>query len=78
MDFMDEVMAALGDGGVADEAGDSSWGDLYVAVGVTASGALFGFEENGYGQRQAYRFSSLMKRDDWFREVSALVGPSGL
>lgn len=79
MDFMDEVMDVLGDGFESDRAGDIGSGDaFYFAIGETVTGALFGFEENSYGQRQAYRFGSLMERDDWFREVSALVEPSGL
>lgn len=79
MDFMDEVMDVLGDGFESDSAGDIGSGDaFYFAIGETVTGALFGYEEHESGQRRCYRFSSLMKRDDWFREASALVEPSGL
>ena len=78
LDFEDEVRAVLGDGMADDETGDSSLGDLYVAVGTLPDGTPFGFEENHFGQSCAHFFATISERDDWFREVSAAVGPSGV
>lgn len=78
MDFEDEVFEVLGDGLADAEAGDSSAGDLYVAVGRLPDGTPFGFEGNRFGQRCAHFFVTLAERDAWFREVSAQVGPSGV
>lgn len=71
--FMDDVQDILLNGFASDSAGHVSEDGIYVAIGITADNELFGYEENDYGQRVAYRFDTETEQQEWFDAVSAAI-----
>lgn len=65
---------------VNESAYDEQWGDLgdsehftgiVFTIGETWQGALYGAEENYYGQRAVYLFSTPREQREWFDAVVA-------
>ena len=59
--FSDQVTAA--------DYGDETSGLAYT-IGETWVGALYGAEENGYGQRSVYLFENGSDQLEWFHSVT--------
>jgi hypothetical protein len=47
---------------------------IVVTIGETWQGALYGAEQNTYGQRAVYQFATETEQRDWF---AAMCGPVG-
>lgn len=69
--FTDDVWENINDGMYTDQAGDLCDGCQIVTIGETWQGALYGAEENTYGQRAVYLFETEAEQREWFDAVTA-------
>lgn len=73
-DFESDVYDSVGESLYIDSAGNIGDGDvLFIAIGETVLGDLYGYEENTYGQRAIQLFDSEAEQRQWFETVSAYI-----
>jgi hypothetical protein len=58
-------------GSLDDSSPDAGYTGLVITIGETWLGALYGTEENAYGQRAAYLFETEDDQREWFSAVTA-------
>ena len=68
--FTDDVWDSIGNGLFTDQAGNLSETLHVVTIGETWQGALYGAEENTYGQRAVYLFDTEADQRAWFDNVT--------
>ena len=68
--FTNDVWDSIGNGLYSDQAGDLCDGCQIVTIGETWQGALYGAEENTYGQRAVYLFDTEDEQRAWFDNVT--------
>lgn len=71
--FTVDVVDTLNNGLETDSAGSVTEDGLYVAIGETWIGTLFGYEENNYGQRAYHQFDTEAEQRQWFDAVSFAI-----
>lgn len=71
--FTEDVRDVLLNSFETDSAGSVTEEGLYVAIGETWTGTLFGYEENDYGQRAYYQFDTEAEQQQWFDAVSSAI-----
>lgn len=73
-DTLDDVFTSIILSLYSDQIAASIYGDetsgLVYTIGQTPHGVLYGLEENGYGQRVAYRFITEADQREWFNAVT--------
>ena len=70
--FVADVWESVNDSLYTEQAGDLAAGDPIVAtIGETWQGALYGTEENNYGQRAVYLFQTEDEQRSWFDAVTS-------
>lgn len=76
--FETDVWETINDGLFTDQAGTMDETGIVVTIGETWQGALFGAEENEYGQRTVYLFDTFEQQAAWFDAVTTDLGPANL
>lgn len=68
--FEDDAWEDVNDGTFTEQAGNLAETDQVVTIGETWQGALYGAEENNYGQRAVYLFDTEAEQREWFDAVT--------
>lgn len=72
--FEQDVYESVNESLYSDQVTAADYGDetsgLAYTIGETWAGALYGLEENGYGQRAVYQFADEDEQREWFNSVS--------
>lgn len=68
--FTNDVWDSINDSLFTDQAGDLSETSYVVTIGETWQGALYGAEENTYGQHAVYRFDTEADQRAWYDSVT--------
>jgi hypothetical protein len=71
--FTVDVVDTLNNGFETDSAGSVTEDGLYIAIGETWIGTLFGYEENNYGQRAYHQFDTEAEQRQWFDAVAFAI-----
>lgn len=75
--FEADVFENVGESLYSDQVTAFDHGDdvsgLAFTIGETWQGALYGLEENGYGQHVIHRFDTESEQGEWFEAVSATL-----
>ena len=68
--FEEDVWESVNDSLYTDQAGSMDDTGIVFTVGETWQGALYGTEENEYGQREVYLFDAETLQREWFDAVT--------
>lgn len=69
--FENDVWDSINESLFTEQAGDLSETSVVVTIGETWQGALYGAEENDYGQRYVYLFDTETEQRAWFDAVTS-------
>lgn len=71
--FIQDVWDSVNESLYTDQVTADDGSGIAFTIGETWTGALYGAEENAYGQRAVYLFDTEEEQATWFREVSSYV-----
>lgn len=72
--FESDVWDNINDGLFDQQISEQEFGGICATIGETWQGALYGAEENNYGQRAVYLFEHTDEQHAWFEAVTADMG----
>lgn len=73
--FEYDVWENINDGLFTDQESEQEFGGVCITIGETWQGALYGAEENNYGQRVVLLFDTEEAQQQWFDAVTSDMNP---